>query len=152
MSKGKQRHLHGGNNARPLNVPGGEQRTVPAKEESVQSWTNIHFDWIDRLRILLGARVQIKITTNVLLHAGASIKGTNANAEIKITTKTKHAFEQDRPRYGYAETPSSASQIPTRKQVRDAVNKEIKERGLEVDKMESLSKSQETRTGNNGNE
>lgn len=70
-------------------------------EQEITFETRLHFDFIDRLKILFGGIPQIK--TRVFLPN--EVAHFNSATEIKFVSKTKFVFEKDKPDYGYTHDP-----------------------------------------------
>lgn len=67
-------------------------------EQKLVTWTNIQFDLFDRLRILFGAKVQVKVVVTVPQEQ--EIKMYNASSEVEVEHKTFFTGGQDKPGYG----------------------------------------------------
>lgn len=67
------------------------------KESKLITWTIVELDLFDRLRVLFGAKINLKVTTFVPDH---DIEMYNAKSELTLTHKSKKYDSQNMPRYG----------------------------------------------------
>ncbi len=59
--------------------------------------TQVHFDLIDRIKILFGAIPEIEVKIIV----PTKIERYNSVSKTKLISRTKSKFSQDKPNYGY---------------------------------------------------
>lgn len=72
-------------------------------EQKLFTVTTIHFDFFDRLRVLFGAKVHVRVETWVPIEQ--EIPHYNASATCVVDGLTKFSFFQDKPGYGYTHSP-----------------------------------------------
>lgn len=67
------------------------------KEQDLVTKTEVHFDFIDKLKILFGAIPEV--TVKVIIPVTVDMY--NAVSSVKMLRKTKITFKKDKPDYGY---------------------------------------------------
>jgi hypothetical protein len=73
----------------------------PTKEQHIDTFTRVHLDFIDRLKVLFGCVLQVNVTVIIPVE----VEHYNAVSTTKFVSGTKFVFEKDKPDYGYSYDP-----------------------------------------------
>lgn len=68
-------------------------------EQELVTLTTIHLGFIDRIKILFGAIIEVKLSVYIPME----VESYNGTSDVKIISGSKYKFEKDLPNYGYME-------------------------------------------------
>lgn len=70
-----------------------------SEEQTLETVTECKFTLIERLKILLGAVVQVKV--RITIPTPDPIESYNGASNVKLISQSKSTFKKDKPDYGY---------------------------------------------------
>ena len=76
-------------------------------EQRLETITEVHLDFIDRIKVLFGRIIKVK----VVIWIPTEVERYNGTSTIEIIGKSKSKFNKDKPDYGYESKPDNKSKI-----------------------------------------
>jgi hypothetical protein len=70
-------------------------------EDQLITKTQVRLDFIDRLRVLFGAILEVEVKIKVRV----KVSDYNGTSNVKLIGRSSYSFQQDKPMYGYISPP-----------------------------------------------